>query len=150
MKYQKIEYKLVRENNPNYNRKIMKSATDVFAFFNDLQDATKEKLFSVCLNQNNEIVCFDLVSVGTSNRSLADPKDIIRAAILTNSVSIIMVHNHPSGDPHPSDADTLITRNMNKACDLFQIKLLDHIIIGNGKYFSFNETGLMPTTTKEV
>ena len=143
MKYQKIEYKLVRETNPDYNRKAIESSRDIFEFFTDLQDATKEKLFAICLTQSNEIACIDLISIGTNNTSLSDPKEIIKAAILTNASSLVMVHNHPSGDPKPSDADTIITNNMIKACEIFHIKLLDHIIIGNGKYFSYGDAGLI-------
>uniref|UniRef100_A0A6M3M0F7 Putative DNA repair protein n=1 Tax=viral metagenome TaxID=1070528 RepID=A0A6M3M0F7_9ZZZZ len=143
MKYQKIEYKLVRESNPNYKSKTITRASDVFNFFNDLQDSTKEKLFSVCLTCANEIACFDLVAMGSSDRSTADPKEIIKAAILTNATGIIMVHNHPSGDPKPSDADTVITNIVKEACKIFQIKLFDHVIIGNGKYFSYAEAGLI-------
>ena len=143
MKYQSIEYKLVRESNPDYRKKTMSGAEDVFNFFSDLQDATKEKLFSVCLTQQNEIVCVDLVSVGSNDHSVADPKEIIKAAILSNASSLIMVHNHPSGSIKPSDADTVTTNIMKEACKMFGITLLDHIIIGNDKYFSYANHGLI-------
>jgi len=143
MEYQHIEYKLVRETNPNYARRTFKNASDVVKFFNELQDTSKEKLFSVCLTQTNEIACFDLVSIGSNNQSTADPKEIIKAAILTNASSLIMVHNHPSGDPKPSNNDTIITKTIKEACKIFQINLLDHIIIGNGRYFSYSEAGLI-------
>ena len=143
MKYQSIEYKLVRESNPDYRKKTMSGAEDVFNFFSDLQDATKEKLFSVCLTQQSEIVCVDLVSVGSNDHSVADPKEIIKAAILSNASSLIMVHNHPSGSIKPSDADTVTTNTMKEACKMFGITLLDHIIIGNDKYFSYANSGLI-------
>ena len=88
------------------------------------------------------------VSHGSLNESVAHPREIFRPAITHAAYALILVHNHPSGDPTPSDADLRLTRRLNEAAELLQIRFLDHVIIGspdNGRrpYFSFREAGVI-------
>ena len=140
---------------PKNDQKItIGNPTDAVKFFTDLQDETQEKIIVLYLNQRNSISCFQIVSIGTSTAAVIDPKDILRTALLTNSQSIIALHNHPSGDPKPSDADIQVKHQLQTACNALDIQLLDCIIIGDaGLYFSFNEKGILkknvPTYSKE-
>lgn len=137
MNYQKIEYRLVRESNPTYKNRTVRTSAEVVAFFADLQTATREKFYTVCLDPKNRIACVDLVSIGANDKVGIDVKEVLRAAIMSNATAIITVHNHPSGEPSPSMADKSITIAIKQACNLFQLQYLDHIIIGDNKFYSF-------------
>ena len=86
--------------------------------------------------------------MGSLNEALAHPREIFRAAILAGAYALILMHNHPSGDPSPSDADRRLTKNIREAASILQINLLDHVIVGSpgmGRpaYFSFREVGIL-------
>ena len=83
------------------------------------------------------------ISKGTVNASLVSPRELFIEALQKNAVSIILLHNHPSGDPTPSREDILVTRKIRDAGDLIGIELLDHIIIGDNKYISLCEKGFL-------
>jgi len=85
----------------------------------------------------------DLVSIGTLNQSLVHPRSIFQTACLSNAAAIICVHQHPSGDPNPSSEDIAVTRRLKECGELMGIKVLDHIIVGDGEYLSFVERGLL-------
>lgn len=111
-------------------------------------DPEKEQVIALCLNTKYAIQSFALVSMGTLNESIAHPRDIFRPAIAQGAYAVIVMHNHPSGDPAPSQADHSLTRRLSEAGELLQIKLLDHVIIGKpaeGRlhYFSFREAGIV-------
>ena len=88
-----------------------------------------------------------VVSVGTVNESSAHPREVLRPVITRGGYGFVLIHNHPSGDPTPSKADEVVTRRIEEAADLLQVKLLDHVIIGRPSqgpaYFSFREAGLI-------
>lgn len=109
-----------------------------------LLNSGKEKVYVICLDTQNVPVAISEVYTGTVSAALVDPADIVKLAILTNSSNVIMVHTHPSGNPVPSDEDNNLTERVKAACKLFDLNLLDHVIIGangNGSYdyYSFNE-----------
>jgi len=111
----------------------------------------KEHLVSLCLDAQHRLKSFSLVSMGTLNETLAHPREIFRPAIADSARSIIVVHNHPSGDPSPSRLDLRLTRQLYLVGDLLRIPLLDHIIIGDGKYFSFREVArLWPENQRDA
>lgn len=90
----------------------------------------KENLVVLHLNTRRRITGFDIASVGTLDSTLAAPREIFRAAVIANASGIICMHNHPSGDPLPSEADIRITRELITAGGILRIDLLDHVIIG--------------------
>lgn len=112
---------------------------DTFSF---LKHETKEFFFSIHLDGKNRINCVDEVSVGSLNQSIVHPRELFKTALLSSAAAIILVHNHPSGDPTPSREDIEITRRMKEAGEILGIKLLDHIVIGSS-YLSFVERGLL-------
>ena len=94
-------------------------------------------------DSKNHLIGERLISKGTVNSSIAEPRDIYSEALRMGAVSIILIHNHPSGDITPSSADLTVTKRIRESGDLLGIRLLDHIIVGNGNYISMQEEGLM-------
>jgi DNA repair protein RadC len=108
----------------------------------------RESLRTVLLDTRYRLIAVREISKGTLNESLAHPREIFKPAITCSAYAIVVVHNHPSGDPRPSEADIRLTRKLAEAAHLLQISLLDHLIIGavrNGHpgYFSFKEAGMI-------
>lgn len=108
----------------------------------------KESLRVILLDTRYHLLRMEEVSLGSVNESIAHPRDVFRPAVISAAYAVIVVHNHPSGDPSPSQSDHSLTRRLAEAAELLQIKLLDHIIIGapaEGRlpYFSFREAGVL-------
>ena len=103
------------------------------------EDAWRETAFALFLDRKNRILGHMLVSVGGPNSTVMDPAVVAKGAVGTLANGVIITHNHPSGDPAPSKEDIERTRRLKLALSLFDIKLLDHIIIGDGKAYSFND-----------
>ena len=99
-----------------------------------LWDADREHCLVIMLNGKNRITAINTVSIGTLTSSLVHPREVFKPAILTNAASIILAHNHPSGDPMPSEDDLNITIRLKAAGELLGISVLDHIIIGDSYY----------------
>ena len=107
-----------------------------------------EEMRAILLDTRYRLIRVEEISSGTVNESIAHPREIFRPAVIASAYAVIVVHNHPSGDPSPSQADHSLTRRLAEAAELMQIKLLDHLIIGaksnNGTgYFSFKEAGVL-------
>jgi len=119
------------------------SPSQVFEMFSFLMQETKEMFITLHLDGKNRIIVMDLVSIGTLNQSLVHPRSIFQTACLSNAAAIICVHQHPTGDPSPSSEDIAITRRLKECGELMGIKVLDHIIVGDGEYLSFVERGLL-------
>jgi DNA repair protein RadC len=127
----------------NLNKKIQ-AARDIFEYMaGRVPDETKEHLFVLHLNTKNQIIKTELAAVGTLNAALIHPREVFKSAIKESSHAIILVHNHPSGDVEPSNADKQVTDLLKQASNVIQIDLLDHIIIGKTGWFSFRESGLL-------
>jgi DNA repair protein RadC len=84
-----------------------------------------------------------MVSVGSLNQSIVHPREVFKTACLSNAAALILIHQHPSGDSTPSSEDISITRRLKEAGEIMGIKVLDHIIVGDGEYCSFTERGLL-------
>ncbi len=108
---------------------------------NEMRDLKKEILKVLILNTKNIVTGTVDASVGTLSSSIVHPRDIYRDAIRRSAASIIMIHNHPSGDPTPSGDDINSTRRVKEAGKIIGIELLDHLIIGEGRYVSLKEKG---------
>lgn len=118
------------------------SPEQVFNTFYFLRQETKEYFFAIHLDGKNRICCIDEVSVGSLNQSIVHPREVFKTALLSSAAAIILLHNHPTGDPTPSREDLEITRRIKEAGDLLGVKLLDHIIIGDS-FISFVSQGLL-------
>ena len=120
------------------------SPNDVLTYFKDMEDLRQEEIRLIMLNTKNKIIAHKTISKGTVNASVVTPREIFFPAIKMMASSIILAHNHPSGDVTPSSEDKNITEIVARSGKLINIKLLDHIIIGKNKIYSFKEAGLIP------
>jgi len=135
--------RLFKEVPPGAISRTITSPEDVYEFVKDMRELRKEKLRGLYLNARNHVIYKEDISIGTQTANLVSVSDILRPAIEYAAVGVIIVHNHPSGDPDPSDEDIEITRKVVKAMKLFDIKLLDHVIVGKDGFRSLNEMGMM-------
>jgi DNA repair protein RadC len=133
---------VVREDAPAWVSKRFTSAKQVFEMFYDLRLETKEHFIALHLDGKNRIACLDRISVGSLNQSIVHPREVFKTACLSSAAAILLLHNHPTGDPTPSREDMEITRRLKEAGDLLGIKVLDHIIIGDS-YVSFADQGYL-------
>ncbi len=111
----------------------------VFLYYQNLKNLAQEHFYCLYLDNKKKIIKEKLLFVGTLNYSMVHPRDIFKEAFLLDAVSIICVHNHPSGDTTPSQRDIELTNNLIKISELFGIEFTDHIIIGYNSYYSFLE-----------
>lgn len=120
------------------------SPKDVLAYYNmQFKYHQKECLVLLVLDSKNRVLSDEVLSMGTVNTSIADPREIFLAAIKKNGVSVILLHNHPSGDPTPSKEDILTTERIEKAGKLLGVPLYDHIIVGQNSYISLKAEGYL-------
>jgi DNA repair protein RadC len=117
--------------------------SQVYETFRFLMQETKEHFATLHLDGKNRVVCMDTVSIGSLNQSIVHPREVFKTACLSNAAAVILVHQHPSGDPAPSREDIEITKRLREAGELMGICVLDHIIVGDDTYVSFVERGLL-------
>ena len=123
---------------------ILNDPASIAAYFmEDLCYLEREQLYAVMFNTKNRLLHTELISVGTVNASLASPREIFLAALKYRAVCVVLLHNHPSGDPSPSPADRRLTEEVVQAGELLRIPVLDHIIIGDHCFVSLRQKGLM-------
>jgi len=137
--------KMIKEDTVEYSDTI-KSPADVAALAREvlgMHEMAVENFILLCLNTKNKIAGVHTVSIGSLNASIVHPREVFKAALLNNASGIICLHNHPSGDPEPSREDIEITHRLVNAGNILGINVLDHIIIGDGRYISLGERGLM-------
>ena len=113
----------------------------VFEFYKDRVNNFQEEFYCIFLDASKKVIEEKLIFIGTVNYSLVHPRDIFKEAYLLNAVSIICVHNHPSGEVKPSLEDVRLTNKLKEIGILTEVKVIDHIIIGNHSYYSFLENG---------
>ncbi len=122
---------------------VIKSVKDVIAQSVYMRTKTREHFLTLFLNARNEMVFKRQMFTGTLNANLVHPREVFEEAVRQKAASIILVHNHPSGDPEPSEDDLQITKRFTEAGKLMGIDILDHIIIAKNKVFSFKERKLI-------
>ena len=121
-----------------------KSPSSIADYYMDrMRFLDREHVIIVYLNSKNEMICDEVISIGASNFSVVSPRDIFTRALKHEAFSLIMLHNHPSGDPTPSNCDYETTRIMSESSKLLMMPFLDHLIIGNNRYFSMAENGFL-------
>ncbi|MEI7812562.1 MAG: DNA repair protein RadC [Ignavibacteria bacterium] len=131
------------ENRSLHNKKIT-SPNDIGQLFIPLlRDEIKEHFIVVCLNSANRIIKHEIISIGNLNSSIVHPRETFKVAIDNNSANIILVHNHPSGNPEPSAEDISITRKLVEAGKILDIQIFDHVIVACNQFVSFVEKRLL-------
>lgn len=140
-----VKVQLVRDGSISAeDRPVIRSADDVASIMEPIVSLLAEEHFYVLLlNTKNRVNGIHEVSVGSLNATVVHPREIFKAAILSNSASVILVHNHPSGDPTPSPEDRHLTEQIAKAGKVLDIPVLDHVIMGDHRYTSLKEKGVL-------
>ncbi|MDO8741836.1 MAG: DNA repair protein RadC [Candidatus Roizmanbacteria bacterium] len=136
-----ISKRLVKEESLNKNKNVViKSPKDIFPLLKEkIINFHKEYFLVASLDNRNKVINVDTVSVGTLNSSLIHPRETFETAIKNHAATIILCHNHPSGELKPSEDDLIVTQNLVKASKLLGINVSDHLIITKDGYFSFKE-----------
>jgi len=126
------------------DKPFYKSSKEIFDYlYHSMRDLKKEVFKVIYLNSQNQVIGTADLFEGTVNGSSVAPREVMEGAIKRNAVSLIFAHNHPSGNPEPSASDKELTRELVYAGKIMRIKVLDHIIIGENRYFSFADDGLI-------
>jgi DNA repair protein RadC len=121
-----------------------RSSREVFDYlYHSMRDLKKEVFKVMFLDSQNHVIEIEDLFEGTLNASAIYPREVIQSAVKHSAAALIFVHNHPAGDPQPSDNDKQITQELVFAANIMQIKVLDHIVIGDNRYFSFADAGLI-------
>ena len=142
-KLEVVSVRLVKDA-PLFSDHQLTSPKDAVKVVGDfLCEMDREVLCVINLKSDGTPINCNIVSIGAVNQTLAEPRELFKASILSNAAQMLMMHNHPSGDPTPSREDMLITKRILDAGALIGIELLDHIIIGNNCYVSFREEGML-------
>ena len=137
-----VSLKMVRETSILYKERKVKSPEDAYNLLKPMMiDADREQFIVVCLDTKNQPTAINVCHVGSLNSSIVHPREVMKAAILSNSASIIVAHNHPSQDPTPSREDVEVTKRLAEAGKVLGIDLLDHLIICEDKFVSLKEKG---------
>jgi DNA repair protein RadC len=143
----KYRLELVKEESHKYEVETRiscpKDVYEVLTKVCRIQCNTEEVFILITLNTKNIVTGYFEVHRGTINTSLVHPREVFKRALLNNASNIMVAHNHPSGDPNPSKEDIQITERLKEAGNLLGINLLDHIIVGEDKYISLKEKGVL-------
>lgn len=123
--------------------KLDEPSTVAAMYMESMRHLEYEQTRIICSDAALKFICDEVISVGTVDRALVSVRDIFIKALEHRAVNIIMMHNHPSGDPTPSNDDITVTRRLVSAGNLMDIRLIDHIIIGDGRYVSLSEQGII-------
>lgn len=138
-KVQELELKF--KPNRNHSQVTVTSPKNVWEFLAPrLADEPREKCIGLYFNPTNEVAALEVISQGTSDAAMVSPREVFKTAFLTNAPAIIIAHNHPSGNPNPSDNDKTVARVLKKAGKLLDINVLDFMIITHDRYYSFMES----------
>lgn len=135
---------ILHRSNHKKNR-IYKCSGDIFEDLDLSGLLAKERFYVLLLDNKYRRIKLEPVSVGTMNQSLVHPREVFHAAVSVSAAAMVLIHNHPSGDPEPSSQDFDITKRLVQAAEIIGINVLDHIIIGVESYYSFVDEGVMPT-----
>lgn len=119
------------------------SSGEVRNYFSTLEQEPREVVIATYLDTKHRALSIDEVSRGTLSASLFEPRAILQGALMANAAAMVLVHNHPSGDPKPSVEDISVTKTLKQIADILPIRLLDHVIIGRGSYYSLNDQGYL-------
>lgn len=111
--------------------------------YNEIGDLDRENFCVMTLNTKNQITSFHIAHIGSLNASIVNPREVFKVAILQSANSIIVAHNHPSGNPTPSSEDIDMTKRLQHTGEIIGIPVLDHLVIGDSHFISLNEKGFM-------
>jgi DNA repair protein RadC len=126
------------------DRPSIRSPEDAAALvMGEMRHLDREHFWALLLNTKNRVIAREVISIGTLNSSTVHPRELFKAAIRRSAAAVILVHNHPSGDPTPSQQDIEVTKRMVEAGNIVGISVLDHLVIGDNRFVSLKAKGLM-------
>lgn len=132
-----------RITNYQNDKTFIKGTSDTYNYLKSkLSHLEQEHFVAIFLSPNNEIITDKIISIGTTTSTIANPKDVIKYALKYSAYAIIVAHNHPTGNVSPSKHDIDFTIDLEKACRIVDIILIDHVIIGKNNYFSFKHKSI--------
>ena len=138
------QVQLVRESSVTVERNSILRPIDAYNIAREHYKTLDREMFSVMmLDAKNKVIGINTVSVGSLSASIVHPREVFKPCILSNAASVILLHNHPSGDPTPSQNDLEITRKLHDVGYILGVNIRDHIILGDEVFFSFREKGLI-------
>lgn len=124
----------------NVEKKTITEPMDVCCLlYDELADKESEQFVCLFLDNQHKLIKSEMLFQGTVNKCSVYPREIIKSSLQCNASALIIAHNHPSGELTPSESDRNFTKRVKQACELMEIQLLDHILIGKGNYYSFSE-----------
>ena len=142
--YNLYSCKLIKDASVSVPNRKISTSEDTYSFIREYFDALDREHFGVLLlTTRHNVIGYHLCSVGTIEEAIVTPRECIKAALLCNATALILIHNHPSGEPTPSEQDKLITNKIKDAANLFGFTIIDHIIVGENSFFSFADEGML-------
>ncbi len=139
MLFSRVKIQMVKDKDFNYNSKIIRTQQDIVKYINEIEQldkASEENIFLICLNTKNQIVAYTQLAKGSISSCNLDMKSVFKMILLSNSSKFILVHNHPSGNAQPSNEDYIITNRVLELSKLMDVQFLDHIVIGDNSFIS--------------
>ena len=125
----------------------IKNSNEIYKIVDSIYDrgqiGYREHFYAIYLSNSNMMLGFNHIGIGGITSTVADLRIILQGALLLNAVGIVLAHNHPSGNLMPSDADIQLTKKINEACKIMDLRLIDHIILSEESYYSFSDSGLI-------
>ncbi len=122
---------------------LIRGPENVFELTHDIRNSNREHFLGFYLNSRSQVLRREIISIGSLNASIVHPREVFVPAIAVSAASLVLAHNHPSGDPTPSEEDLAITRRIQEAGQLLGIELLDHVVVSRDSYASFKERRLL-------
>lgn len=139
-----VSVRMVKECSLLYKNRVIRSPEDGYNLLHQfLGDADRENFLVIAVDTKNQPVNISICHTGSLNASIVHPREVMKTAILSNAASILVGHNHPSGDPTPSNEDIQVTKRLVEAGKLMGIDILDHIVMGDDSFVSLKEKGYM-------
>ena len=137
-----VNLKMVKECSVLYKNRVIRSPEDGYELFKQfLGDVDREHFVVVCLDTKNQPTAINVCHIGSLNSAIVHPREVMKPAILSNAAGILVGHNHPSGNPEPSQEDIQVTKKLVEAGKIMGIDILDHIILGDDSFTSLKEKG---------
>lgn len=139
-----VSLRMVKESSLLYKDRNVRSPQDGYKLFKQfLGELDREYFVVMCLDVKNQPTAINVCHIGSLNASIVHPREVMKTAIMSNSASIIVAHNHPSGKPEPSLEDIEVTKRLAEAGSIIGIELMDHLIIGEDTFISLKEKGYL-------
>lgn len=134
---------LVRETTiKTEDRPVIAKSIDVVRITRPFLHSADREVFAVLLlSAKHRVIALNVVSIGSLTAAITHPREVFKAAILANAAAIVLIHNHPSGDPEPSAEDNEITKRLGRAGELIGVRVLDHVVLGEESHFSYADAG---------